>query len=128
VEAPAEAHGDHIEPDDEGFVQVPLAEGSTHPCELRVGLDNGNWMVVDIRIPPRSFNTPETLEPHKSLLIYVLGAERGTLSADLDGDVVDLRRGDSLCVRPGIEYCLRNSSDHTHSRLKMVLINKQEEA
>jgi len=127
VEAPAEVHGDHIEPDDEGFVQVPLAEGSTHPCELRVGLDNGNWMVVDIKIPPRSFNTPETLEPHKSLLIYVLGAERGTLSADLDGEVVDLRRGDSLCVRPGREYCLRNTSVHTYSRLKMVLLNKQEE-
>eukprot|EP00930_Biecheleria_cincta_P031303 TRINITY_DN2172_c0_g1_i1.p1 TRINITY_DN2172_c0_g1~~TRINITY_DN2172_c0_g1_i1.p1 ORF type:complete len:1337 (-),score=189.09 TRINITY_DN2172_c0_g1_i1:264-4274(-) len=130
VEAPAEmADGDAEEsageagPLEEGFVQVPAAEGCAHPCEIRVGLDTGHWMSCDIKIPPRSFNTPEVVVPDKSLLIHVMEAAPNAASIDLDGDVTELGRGDSLVVRPGQEYCVRNKSAAEYVRLKLVMVS-----
>ena len=107
-----------------GFVEVPTAEGSTHAVGIRVGLENGKWMCCDIRIPPRSFNTPEELAASKSILIFVVSCEPGTLTAAVDLDVIDLSTGHSLVIRPGQEYCLRNSSAATTAQLKMVMINQ----
>lgn len=107
---------------EQGFCRVPPAEGSQHACEIRVGLDNGYWMCCDINIPPRSFNTPERLVPGKTLQMYILGAERGVLVAELDGNILGLEASDHLLVRPGQEYCLRNNSDSQYARLKMVLV------
>ena len=107
-----------------GFVEVPAAAGSTHACGIRVGLENGKWMCCDIRIPPRSFNTPEELAASRSLLIYVACCEPGTLTAAVDLNVIDLFAGHSLVIRAGQEYCLRNSSAATTAQLKMVLINQ----
>jgi hypothetical protein len=115
----------HEADDDDGFMQVPPAEHSTHGCEIRVGLDNGNWMCCDIRIPPRSFNTPERLVSNKSLLIHVMSTQEGMLDADIGGQVIQLNTGDSLVVRPDHEYCLRNRSDNITAILKMVLITHQ---
>lgn len=115
----------HEADNDDGFVQVPAAEHSTHGCQIRVGLDNGNWMCCDIRIPPRSFNTPERLVSDKSLLIHVMSTQEGLLDADIGGQVIQLNTGDSLVVRPDHEYCLRNRSDNVTAALKMVLITHQ---
>jgi len=117
--APAEVGNEEAE---EGFVQVPAADGCRHPCEIRVGLDTGHWMSCDIKIPPESFNTPEVVVPDKSLLIHVMEAEVGAASIDLDGDEHELGRGDSVVVRPGQEYCVRNSSSAAHVRLKLVMV------
>jgi len=106
-----------------GFVRVPIADGSTDACELRVGLDNGNWMSCDINIPPRSFNTPEQLAETRSLLIYVMHCQDGTFDAQVDQDIVTLATGSSMVIRPGQEYCLRNGSDHVVAELKMTMIN-----
>lgn len=107
-----------------GFVEVPAAAGSTHACGIRVGLENGKWMCCDIRIPPRSFNTPEELAASRSLLIYVTSCEPGALTAAIDTNIVELSSGHSLVIRAGQEYCLRNSSAATTAQLKMVLINQ----
>ena len=106
-----------------GFVRVPIAEGSTDACEIRVGLDNGSWMSCDINIPPRSFNTPEQLAENRSLLIYVLHCQDGAFDAQVGEDIVTLATGSSMVIRPGEEYCLRNGSDQEVAQLKMVLIN-----
>jgi len=106
-----------------GFVCVPIAEGSTEACEIRVGLDNGNWMSCDINIPPRSFNTPEQLAENRALLIYVMRCQDGTFEANVDEDIVTLTTGSSMVIRPGQEYCLRNRSDQVIAELKMTLIN-----
>jgi len=106
-----------------GFVRVPIADGSNDACELRVGLDNGNWMSCDINIPPRSFNTPEQLAETRSLLIYVMHCQDGTFDAQVDQDIVTLATGSSMVIRPGQEYCLRNGSDHVVAELKMTMIN-----
>mmetsp|Transcript_55983 Transcript_55983/g.130885 ORF Transcript_55983/g.130885 Transcript_55983/m.130885 type:complete len:1026 (-) Transcript_55983:71-3148(-) len=107
-----------------GFVEVPAAEGSTHACGIRVGLENGNWMCCDIRIPPRSFNTPEELASNKSLLIYVTTCEPGTLTAAVNMDIIEMSTGHSMVIRSGQDYCLRNISAATTAQLKMVLINQ----
>jgi len=107
-----------------GFVEVPAAAGSTHACGIRVGLENGKWMCCDIRIPPRSFNTPEELAASRSLLIYVTSCEPGALTAAIDTNIIELSSGHSLVIRAGQEYCLRNSSAATTAQLKMVLINQ----
>lgn len=109
----------------DGWSRVPPADGSAQACELRVGLDNGHWMCCDIRIPPRSFNTPEILAPSKSLIIHMMEAETGAVTADIDGEVTELEKGDSMVVRPGLEYCLRNRSDSDYAEMKMVLLNSQ---
>ncbi|CAK8986503.1 unnamed protein product [Durusdinium trenchii] len=108
-----------------GFVRVPIAAGSAHACEIKVGIDNGHWMSCDIKIPPRSFNTPEELAASRSLLIYVAHCQEGTFSAAVDGSLVTLATGSSMVIRPGQAYCLRNDSDTVAARLKMVLINSR---
>eukprot|EP00933_Yihiella_yeosuensis_P064787 TRINITY_DN6830_c0_g1_i1.p1 TRINITY_DN6830_c0_g1~~TRINITY_DN6830_c0_g1_i1.p1 ORF type:complete len:1243 (+),score=331.87 TRINITY_DN6830_c0_g1_i1:57-3785(+) len=114
-----------FEPLEDGFCRVPPAEGSTYACEIRVGLDNGYWMCCDIKIPPRSFNTPEQMAENKSLMIHVLDSQKGALSADINGDVIQLNQGDSIVVRPLNEYCLRNTSVDAYARLKMVMITER---
>eukprot|EP00438_Fugacium_kawagutii_P032884 Skav216143 [mRNA] locus=scaffold1946:425541:426371:- [translate_table: standard] len=106
-----------------GFVRVPIAEGSTEACEIRVGLENSSWMSCDINIPPRSFNTPEQLAENRSLLIYVMSCQDGTFDAQVDEDIVALATGSSMVIRPGQEYCLRNGSDQMVAQLKMTMIN-----
>lgn len=130
AEAPAEMADEGAEESageaaqmEDGFFQVPAAVGSTHPCEIRVGLDTGHWMSCDIKIPPRSFNMPEVVVQDKSLLIHVMEAAPRAASIDLDGDVTELGRGDSLVVRPGQEYCIRNTSAAACVRLKMVSVS-----
>lgn len=111
-----------LEPLEEGFCRVPPAEGSNAACELRVGSDNGRWMCCDIRIPPRSFNMPETLGIGKALVICILSAERSTLVAELSNVRMDLMSGDHILVREGCEYCLRNTSVTEYAHLKMILM------
>ena len=108
-----------------GFIKVPIADGSTHACEIRVGLDNGNWMCCDIKIPPRSFNTPEELGEDRSLLIRVMQCQEDTFTAVVDNDIKTLATGDSMVIQGGQAYCLRNGSDQVAAQLKMVLINSR---
>eukprot|EP00927_Polykrikos_kofoidii_P001620 TRINITY_DN10619_c0_g1_i1.p1 TRINITY_DN10619_c0_g1~~TRINITY_DN10619_c0_g1_i1.p1 ORF type:complete len:1672 (-),score=263.97 TRINITY_DN10619_c0_g1_i1:368-4633(-) len=107
------------------FNQVPIAEGSQLPCEIRVGLDDGCWMCCDIRIPARSFNTPERLAPGKSILVQVCDAEENALTLSLDGHDWMLNSGSLLVVRQDSEYSFRNDSDTEYARLKMVLVSMQ---
>jgi len=109
-------------PDDQDYSEVSRADGSRHACKIRVGLDTQQWMCCDIQIPPESCNIPETLSPERALLISVLDAQEGTLSADVDGCVIRISKGDNFIVRPEQGYCLRNCSASVCARIKMVLL------
>jgi len=109
-------------PDDQDYSEVSRADGSRHACKIRVGLDTQQWMCCDIQIPPESCNIPETLSPERALLISVLDAQEGTLSADVDGCIIRISKGDNFIVRPEQGYCLRNCSASVCARIKMVLL------
>lgn len=106
----------------EGFVRAPQAEGSLQGCEIRVGTHADRIMCVDLIIPPRSHNCPEIVCGGKTLQVLVQRAERGAVFAQVDGHHLGLDVDDSLTVRSGQEYCLRNNSEIELARLKMVLI------
>jgi len=79
-----------------GFSRVAVAEGSKYACEMHISLDYQYWMCCDIRIPPESFNIPESLSPDKLLLIYIASTERGFLAVNLDGETLSLFTGETF--------------------------------
>eukprot|EP00929_Paragymnodinium_shiwhaense_P112485 TRINITY_DN80743_c0_g1_i1.p1 TRINITY_DN80743_c0_g1~~TRINITY_DN80743_c0_g1_i1.p1 ORF type:complete len:1493 (+),score=237.08 TRINITY_DN80743_c0_g1_i1:117-4595(+) len=107
----------------EGFAEVPLAEESEECCQIRVGLDYGNWLCCSIHIPPRSHNSPETLVGGKMLLVSIDSMEEGNFFMDLDGEAHRLGVGDHAMIRPGSTYQLRNASDEQFACLKMVVMH-----
>lgn len=119
------APNDAAQQDDEGFCLVPVAPGSVSACAIRVGIDNGYTLCCDIRIPPQSFNAPETVAPGKGLIIFVTSAETGKLSIDYgDGNVKTLDAGDNALICPEMTYCLRNLSQTTRACMKLVLVSR----
>jgi len=107
-----------------GFLRAPPAEGSLHGCEIRVGTHEGLIMCADLLIPPRSHNKPER-NYGKTLQMIVQSADRGALFAQLDGHDKGLDAGDALIVRSGQEYWVRNTSEDTAARLKMVVVTQR---
>merc|ERR1712032_1129813 len=96
------------------------ADGSRHPCEIRVGPRTECCMLYDICIPPRSFTALEQLGEGKSLVFHAVQAPCGMLSLVLNEMVIGIGQRDHFLVRPGQTYCVRNDSETDHSRLKMV--------
>jgi len=109
--------------DDDGFLDAGKAEGSLHPCKVRMGMNATHWLCCDIRIPPNSFNTPERLPEGRSVLMTVMADGNGRLSTTLNGQTLSLHRGDTVCVPTGSEYSLRNDSRLHNASLKLVMVN-----
>lgn len=110
----------------DGFIDAVIAEGSEHPCQVRMGMNTPHWLCCDIRVPPRSFNAPECLGDGRSLLISVLNDAQGSLSINLNGELMEFQEGDNLVVQAGSEYDLRNDSETDTARLKLVLVTTME--
>jgi hypothetical protein len=110
-------------PDDEdGFMDAILAEGSLHAVKVRMGSQTDHLLCCDILVPAGSFNASETLAPGRTLMISVFSDARGGLKANINDDVLDLRRGDNCVVKPGSAYSLRNDSETHSACVKMVMI------
>jgi len=116
-EAPVEAFADEGE-----FVEAQIAKGSMSACRVRMGKHSAHWICSDIIVPPSSFNDREQLPEGRSMLISVLHDGRGGLQASIDGEVLGLRQGDSLVVKAGSAYSLRNDSAAHPARMKMVVV------
>ncbi|CAE8707437.1 unnamed protein product [Polarella glacialis] len=107
------------------FHRLPLANGSSDPCEIRMGLDTAAWTCCDIRVPPRSISAAETLCSGRAMVMHVVSTPPNSLSAHIDGECIDLKVGDSFRVREGSEYHLANASVAEYAQVKMVLLRHQ---
>mmetsp|Transcript_63643 Transcript_63643/g.113261 ORF Transcript_63643/g.113261 Transcript_63643/m.113261 type:complete len:561 (+) Transcript_63643:46-1728(+) len=110
----------------ESFHEMPMVDGSSHPCGIRIGLDRPGWTCCDIRVPPRSVSAAEKLTSGTAMVMYVIGApqEANAFSVSINGEILGLRKGDSFLIRAGSEYYLENSSVAEYVHVKMVLVTR----
>lgn len=109
-------------PLENGFCEMPKAEGSSFPCQVRKGSEFEAGMCMDVRIPPSSFPAAERLSEGRSLLVHITSAERGAVQVVLNGVCTQVGPGDTFRVQAGTEYCVRNASKKRHVCMKLVLI------
>lgn len=111
--------------DEEGFVDSLRADGSMHPCKVRMGLASDAWLCCDVIVPPSSFNGSETLNEGTTLLMRVFEGAQGGLTAILNGREISLASGDNMTILPESQYQLRNDSETANARVKMVMLTPQ---
>jgi len=110
--------------DGDQFQALPIVDGSSGPCALRMGSTNTGdplWTSCDILVPPNSFSVTELLGG-KTLLVSVLSDAGGALTIDVSGRRTALGMADHLVVHPGDTFHLTNDSDTLDAVVKLVIV------
>lgn len=75
-------------------------------CEGWRLFDGGSLSVIEEKMPPRTFEVTH-FHRHANQVFYVLA---GTLTIDVERNVVHLSKGDRLYVQPGKIHQVRNEN------------------
>eukprot|EP00405_Crypthecodinium_cohnii_P033517 CAMPEP_0206528226 /NCGR_PEP_ID=MMETSP0325_2-20121206/1832_1 /ASSEMBLY_ACC=CAM_ASM_000347 /TAXON_ID=2866 /ORGANISM="Crypthecodinium cohnii, Strain Seligo" /LENGTH=1288 /DNA_ID=CAMNT_0054023815 /DNA_START=198 /DNA_END=4066 /DNA_ORIENTATION=- len=125
---PSPPRFDDADYEKEGYFVLPVAEGSAKPLGLKVCLDTGLMLVCNILIPPSSWNQEEPLNEGKTMILSVIKGMANTLVCTVGSEDVTLGAGDNIVIQPGVNYRLRNSSDHHIVLAKMILVSSKSDA